>query len=146
MSSKKGTERRPPAPSRWAGSDTRPRGARFPPLVPGSANTGPEAARFAARQLCAASVLRKPPRCRLRAGLSDARAVIVFYIHQCLRARQPAWSRASQGCPGEGMATAGEKGWVLQHRLAPEVGTARCRREENLLCSSSLSQSVPCVL
>jgi len=130
----KGTERRLQAPSRWAGSDTRPRGAHLPPPAPGLANTGPEATRFAAQQLRAASVLRKPPCCRPHAGPSDARAVIVFFtsISAPVQGSQhgaehhrDAWEKG-RGRLGEGTGPP-----------APEVGTTCCRREENPLCSSS---------
>lgn len=81
-----------------------------------------------------------------RCWLRDARAGIMFYIHQCSCAGWPARSRASQGCPGERPRIPGEKGHVLQHHLAPEMGTTNCRIEENPLCSSCWSQTFPCVL
>lgn len=135
----KGTEHRLPVPSHWAQRDRWPRGAQFPLLAPAWQT---QRGRQLGLRLHAASVLRKPPRCWLR----DAWAGIMFYIHQCSCAGWPARSRALQGCPGERPRIPGEKGHVLQHHLAPEMGTTNCRIEENPLCSSSWSQTFPCVL
>lgn len=105
-------------------------------MAPGSANTGLEAARFAAQQLHAASVLRKPPRCRPRTAQAMLRLRQFFTsINASVQGgrRGAEHGRDAQekgrGCLEEGMGTPREKGQVLQHQLAPEVGTDSCRRE-----------------
>lgn len=104
----RGTERQPPAPSRWAGSDTQPRGARF---LHGSwlskhrAGSSSVCSSAAPRCLCPQETSPLPAtNCP-----SDAQAEIVFHLHQCICAGWLARSRAWQGCPGEGMRMPGRK-------------------------------------
>lgn len=141
----KGTERWPPAPSLWAGSDRRPRGACFPPLAPGSANLGQEAARFAAPgYLCPQETSPLPAACWPE-RCSGCDCFLHPSVLLCRAEHHRDALGQGMGMPrvkGRGRRGSRDGDAVGQGTGLPApAGTgACCRREESPLCSSSRSQ------